>query len=356
MKTIEKVKVLCVSLLSVGRPMRQRFDAMLDIGLSVSGIDYSVGPPQSHFRVFMKKALYWLFRHNLGRFKLLDLNNTNKRILEKVSEEQWDVLWLDKALTVEKSTLLQVKRYQPNCKIVGFSHDDIGQRQNQSAQFLAHLPCYDVFYTTKSYNVQELKNMGCKRCKFIDNSFAPNTHRTLVNQHSINNPKRYSVGFIGYGEPDRLELLRKLAESGIKTYVWGGGWDKFSVSHPNLVIHHNEVVADQYAKTLCSMDIALCLLRKKNRDLQTTRSIEIPACGVFMLAERTDEHMALFEEGKEAVYFSTPDDLVKKCRYYLDNPDERKRIAAAGRERCLISGYSNQDRIKGIFKDLCERM
>ena len=329
---------------------------MSDLGLAVTGIDYSVESSAGRFREFLKKVLYWLFRHNLGRFKLLDLNDTNKRILEEASTGKWDVLWLDRALTVEKSTLQKVKQFQPDCKIVGFSHDDMAQRHNQSAQFLDHLPCYDVFYTTKSYNVKELKDMGCKQCEFVENSFAPNTHRPYGNEHSPENLDRYPVGFIGCWEQEREELFRRLVERGIEIHVWGNLWNKCSFHHAKLVIDHGDVIGDQYARALCSLDIALCLLRKQNRDLQTTRSIEIPACGVFMLAERTDEHMALLEEGKEAEFFSTSDELIEKIRYYLDNPEKRKQIAAAGRERCLKSGYSNQDRIKGIFKDLCERM
>ena len=69
-----------------------------------------------------------------------------------------------------------------------------------------------------------------------------------------------------------------------------------------------------------------------------------------MLAERTDEHKALFEEDKEAVYFSSNEELLEKCRYYLEHEDERKAIAEAGWKRCLDSDYSNEGMIRKVLK------
>ena len=40
----------------------------------------------------------------------------------------------------------------------------------------------------------------------------------------------------------------------------------------------------------------------------------------------------MFEEGKEAAYFSSDKELLEKCRYYLTHEEERKQIAAAGHD------------------------
>jgi spore maturation protein CgeB len=67
------------------------------------------------------------------------------------------------------------------------------------------------------------------------------------------------------------------------------------------------------------------------------------------LADRTEEHLSLFEEGVEAEFFSTDEEFVDKARYYSDHEQERLKIAEAGRRRCLRSGYSYDDRIRQIL-------
>lgn len=89
-----------------------------------------------------------------------------------------------------------------------------------------------------------------------------------------------------------------------------------------------------------------------NLDRQTTRSVEIPACGSLLLGERTDEHLEMFEQGKEADFFSTDAELLEKCKYYLGHENERRAVAYAGHKRCVESGYSNQGRIESILRHI----
>jgi spore maturation protein CgeB len=164
------------------------------------------------------------------------------------------------------------------------------------------------------------------------------------------------VGFVGTFEEDRAEKMLFLAENGIKVRIWGNGWKRWIGKHPNLLVEGRPVYGLDYIKVLNATKINLCFLRKANRDLQTDRTMEIPACGAFMLAERTEEHLRLFEEGKEAEFFDVdnPKELLEKVKYYLTHEEERKKIAKAGRERCLKSGYSHHDRLKYMMEVLSE--
>ena len=161
---------------------------------------------------------------------------------------------------------------------------------------------------------------------------------------------RSEVCFIGSWEKEREKSLLHLVEKGIPVSIWGGGWDRGRYwSSLRSVWRGTAIYGQEYTKALCCAKICLCFLNKNNRDQQNSRTFEIPACGAFMLAERTAEHLRLFEEGKEAEFFSSDEELLEKAKYYLAREDLRNQIGKCGRQRCLQSGYRHQDRVRQML-------
>lgn len=89
-------------------------------------------------------------------------------------------------------------------------------------------------------------------------------------------------------------------------------------------------------RPLTGSRIAFGFPRKVCPDQHTTRTFKIPACGSLLLADRTDEQRALFEEGKEAEFLSDESELVDKVKFYITCEAARARAVAA-RQRCLDS-------------------
>ena len=114
-----------------------------------------------------------------------------------------------------------------------------------------------------------------------------------------------------------------LAKNNIKVRVWGNNWQKYQNKHPNLLVESRPVINDDFIRVINATRINLNFLRRANRDKHTSRSLEIPACQGFMLAERTDEHLQLFEEGKEAEFFDSQEELLSKIQSYLKNDNKR---------------------------------
>lgn len=282
-------------------------------------------------------------------------NALNREIIEQATKYHYDLVWIDKGILIQKKTLKAIKQLQPHCIIVGYSPDNMAERHNQSLLFLESMPDYDYYITTKSYTVETLKKMGCKNVLFVNNAYEDTFHHPYKLSEEERKRLGGKVGFIGAWEEERCRSILYLAQHGVPVRVWGGGkWLAYKGKYPNLAIEDKGLFSEDYNKALSAFDISLCFLRKMNFDQQTTRTMEIPACGSLLMAERTPEHLKLFEDEKEAVFFSSDQELLEKCQYYLTHEEERKRIAEAGYLRCMSSGYSNIETLKKVLSHIVQ--
>jgi spore maturation protein CgeB len=271
----------------------------------------------------------------------------NRRILEAQKQNRYDLVFVVKGVNVRPRTILDLKCR--GAKVVSWSNDDMWGWHNRSLWFTWAARHYDLVVTQKSYNcnLDELPSLGAT-VFFQDKAYDPAMHYPIEDLASIRH--RHDVVFVGTYEEERYRSLRALAEAGITVNVYGWARTMPTDCHPNLVFHDQHLYGEDYAGVFTGSRICLNFLRKISRDLQTSRSIEIPACRGFMLAERTDEHCRLFEEGVEAEFFGSDDELIRKTRYYLDHEEERRAVAEAGYQRCLHDDYSFDNRMREILE------
>jgi len=300
------------------------------------------------------ESLYEKIRYKLGYH--YDKNSLNKRLIDIVQTNKIDIIFDFKSLVLNQKTIIKINSISKGTMIAFFSEDDMIQKHNNSKYFLESISYYDVIFTTKSYNVKELSELGARRVIFQNKSYDKTYHKPIKLSVEENDVFAADVSFVGTFEIERASIMLKLAQKGIKIVIWGNGWQDWTTKHQNLNIKNKAVYGDDFIKLICATKINLSFLRKANRDLQTGRSVEIPACKGFLLTERTDEHLVLFEEGKEAEYFDIEniDELENKIKYYLKNDKKRLIIAENGYQRCISSNYSHQDKIKLMLENISE--
>lgn len=321
--------------------------ALHKIADEVDEVNTTVKPLSLYGRI-----CYHLFFHGFP-IRIPENNNENKKICELIQKKYYDIIWIDKGHTIFPSTLKYIKKKSPNTIIVSYSPDNMALRHNQTQQYLETIPLYDHIFTNKSYILDDMRKLGAKNIHFVNNSYEETFHHPYNLTEQELTELGGDVGFVGTWEQERCNSILYLAEHGVKVRVFGTkAWQRYRDYSPNLIIEDHCLNGEDYSKSLQAFKISLCFLRKINFDQQTTRSVEIPACGGFMMAERTDEHLAMFEDGKEAVYFSSNEELLEKCRYYLSHEDERKQIAFAGHKRCLTSDYSNEGMIRNVITNI----
>ncbi len=338
------MKILFVGDLNIYARSLWRLETLMAMGHDVIGLTTVPVPWRLKHDYSILEAVSWRLR------RPIDLTGVNRKIRAAIKGKKFNVIWIEKGNTVKPATLVFIKKNSPEAVLISCSEDDMAGQHNRSFYYDRGLSYYDIVFTTKVPNLAELKEFGTKRTELFLDSYDETFHKPLVLTAAEKNKFACDVGFAGSFEEDRAEKMLFLAEQGIKIFVWGLDWEKWMNRHPNLIVKNEHLYREDYAKAINATKINLCFLRKLNRDEVTSRSVEIPACGGFMLAERTKRHLEFFKEDEEAVFFSSKEELLEKVRKYLANDPARGKIAEAGRNRCLSSGYSMKAQLTAMLK------
>lgn len=276
------------------------------------------------------------------------LRGLARKIEKTAGEHRPEVVWVEKGTWVLPRTLRRL-RSRHRCLLVHYT-PDAAFVHNRSRHFSASIPIYDLLVTTKSYEEETYRKGGARELLLQYPSFDLDVHRPETPTARETELYGSDVAFVGTYNPGRERYLTPVSRLGVDLAIWGAYWRercRFQELRPH--VRGSGVAGRDYALALSATKIGLGLLSPVVPDRSTTRSLEIPACGTFLLAERTEEHQALFEEGEEAEFFSSEAELTEKVRYYLEHAGERRRIALAGRARCFSGGYSSQDRVREIM-------
>ena len=275
----------------------------------------------------------------------------NLEILNQAKRQMADVIWIDKGSWVAQRTLLEL-RALGSPLIVHYTPDPALTKTYRSKYFADAIPQYDLLVTTKSYEIDEHRRLGASQILFQQQGYDSEFMKPEKPSAAEEPLFRSDVAFIGHWEPNRELACTRVLALGVELAIWGPAWVRNCRDKRLLKEawrgHH--LANREYALGWSCARIGLGFLSKYAFDKTTTRTFEIPACGTLMLAERTEEHLELFKEGVEAIYFSDDDELVEKIEYYLAHEDLRARIASAGRARCINSDYSLDARMKKILE------
>ena len=319
-----------------------RAKAFSALGFDVHKLDVSP-VVETGGRIAWQLRLRWCIGPGIG--------SLNHEFVRRARELRPDVVFVDKGQFLWAQALEQVRR-ETGALLIHLNPDDpFGKASHLGWRlFKKAISHYDVHAVARDVNLEEYRQAGARHEVRYHWAFDPAIHRPMAVDEAARQRLGGAVGFIGDWEREREQLILSLVRAGIPVRVWGPRWQyKCHHRHENLRIEGNCLTGDDYARSICAFDVNLGFLRKTNRDLSTTRSVEIPACGAFLLAERTGEHQTMFQEGTEAEFFESPEELLRKVRYYLDHSAQRQAVAAAGRQRCLSSGYDHVTRQRELL-------
>lgn len=320
------MKVLYVGQLWEGGTCRERAKVLAERGWQLIAFDITPYLRASS-RILASVQHRALWGPDVARF--------NRDVLQAArAAGRLDIIWIDKGRWLRAAALEELKR-RSRALAIHYTPDP-AFTLHQSRHFDACVPLYDLCITTKRYELEAYRRKGAREVMFTWQGIDDRFERLAACAQLDGRP--LDVVFVGHVEPHYVETLEKVRAITKNMRVHGPGWERLARWRDSWRgIAAEAVWADALPEALARGRIGLGLLSKMCPDAFTTRSFEIPAAGAMLLAERTADHLELFEEDREAVFFDSSEELSEKLRFYLQHEEIRRRIAEAGRARVLAN-------------------
>ncbi|WP_158282366.1 glycosyltransferase [Azospirillum sp. TSO5] len=266
----------------------------------------------------------------------------NRDIVDLCARLRPDFVWLDKPIFLWPETIAALRR--GGARVVCYICDNpYGTRFEPWFRLLKRTArqC-DVIAVPRMSSVADFAD--ARQVVLIPFAFEPfNEFPDPAEQPVV------PLSFIGAPYDDRAAFVSDLGRRGLPVLIHGQLWNRsLHGREPNLTVRPAVWGAD-YRRAIRRSAICLSFVTHHNHDPYAHKSFEITACGSFLLAERSDGHAAMFEEGREAEFFGEAAEAASKARFYLDNPDALAAVALAGCRRAWRSGYSNDERQAALF-------
>jgi len=305
----------------------------------------TINVQQRRTRMLAYDAAARFLRYRRHPVRYTDLN---RRLLEEARAFAPQVVLIVMGFHISPQTLRAIKR-ETGAVLINYATDDPFNERTSLRNVREAIPIYDAYACTKRAIMDDVARAGCGDVQYVRFGYHPAVHFVETPATSEErNRFAADVAFVGEGDGDRLPFFTTLMKAipYLNLALYGGLWDL----SPTLRRYHRGTVHGRdFRLALGGAKIAVNLVRVQNRDDHVMRSFEGPACGAFMFNERTEEHLALFAEGREAAYFESPEELAEKTRYYLDNDAEREQIRKAGWKKTTAGGHTYGDRLMQIL-------
>lgn len=173
--------------------------------------------------------------------------------------------------------------------------------------------------------------------------------------------EKYDISLIGathffkrtYRFDSLQHLLFPLVKSNQRVNIWGYGWRKnkgfvveeFGHSIPRgwlqgHLLYGNTGEVYRKSKIILGVQNAM--------DQVSQRTFEILGTGAFMIGSRTPAIIEMFEDKRDLVLTSSPEETIELVKYYIDKPSLRYKIGVRARQK-VLENYTYHQLIEKIW-------
>lgn len=331
-------KILIVGSFAVGALEHQYSRGLKSNGFDVIEFDIQKKVNSTREISILTKAI---FKFNQSLF----YNSANKELLSLVKSIKPKILLVFKGMEIFPDTLLEIKQlgvllinYNPDHPYLFFSE---GAGNNNVKNSIS---IFDIYISYSTSIVNELnklyKNSVCIPFGFDET--------IQVDRNPID-----EIVFIGAYDKNREHELSSIKSDKLSIYGptnWVSKLDRKSIlykKYKGRPLYNND-----YYNVLSNSIASINFLRKQNiiEGSHNMRTFETTGVGGVLITNRTQEHEMFFEDGKEAFFFSDPDELNNIIDNKLSDAKLISEMKNAAYLRCIKSNYSYTDRVNQLIK------
>lgn len=276
-----------------------------------------------------------------------------KQTIDKIPAT--DLVWVNSGELLGPECLRIIKTLGK--PVILYNNDDPtgGRDGRRFGSLLKAIREYDLCLVLRKVNIQEYKSRGAGNVRRVYMSYDEIIHKPFSDPNDIGEEFRSSVAFIGtwMRHENRDKFLLKLIRHGLPVSIWGDHWQKSPLWNELQPYYRGKALGGRdYVTGIQGAKICIGMLSKGNRDLHTRRSVEVPYVGGLLCAERTSEHMEMYKEGVEAVFWDDADECARICKELLADEGKRESIRLAGMRKVRELGVGNEDIARQALQEI----
>ena len=261
-----------------------------------------------------------VFFESFNRDSYRDFADLNRQFLDKVHVEKPDfILCVQLTYEIWPETL-QLVREGTNAVIINWSTDD-SWKYEQLSRFIA--PSFHLYATTDLDAILKSKRDG--HDNFVLTQWAANS--ASLAEPLLSAQCQYPVSFIGTAYGKRFKWISALEKRGIKVECFGHGWKRGAVAAEEIPkIMRNSFISLNFSDSGIVMN---GVVPGRSHQIKA-RIFEVPCAGGFLMTEYSEGLDNYYRINEEVAVFDGILDIEKKIKYFIENPEERDRLAMAG--------------------------
>jgi spore maturation protein CgeB len=272
-----------------------------------------------------KEGFYLRLNQKIQReyYRIIDksrpANFNSDKLLEVIKRKNPDVIITAKLDILSESFLSKLKSA---CKIllnINPDHPYVIHKNNIDV-LLNTLKYYDAVFTFGKGIIPVYYQLGAKEVYWLPFAYDPEIH--FVNKTS---GYIYDCSYFGSWAKIQELYISMLIDENYKVGVFGPRWYK---SKNKIIV--NSWIKDAGMGKEISMEVSRSrivfnLIRAEHGCYHSMKTFELPACGAFVITNRSKEQLEFFPE-TAVCYFDTKEELIEKVKFYINKDDLRNKF------------------------------